>query len=209
MNKHFKDIKATVSVTDWRLEQLRRDGFNAATLTSYLHDNAVRVLNGHRADQGITVDLSEHHAHKARTDSDIKGRGDARAGDSFLGSAEPRPVADSAAPRLTESEKAEAVDAGARSLARAVVGEWPKYRKMLNGVGVYAGREDGCMYHQHEGRLRGPYARFESDRGSPEITPAEAADWLERNGHPDAAKQARGDDPLRDDASLRKHLGAK
>jgi hypothetical protein len=202
MNKHYADLRCTVSVTDWRLEQLRRDGFNAATLTSYLHDNAVRVLNGHRADQGVTVDLSEHHAHKARTDSDIKGHSDARSRwfAAWLGDA---------APRLTESEKAEAVDAGARSLARAVVGEWPKYRKMLNGVGVYAGREDGCMYHQHEGRLRGPYARFESDRGSPEITPAEAADWLEANGHPDAAKQARGDDPLRDAASLRKHLGAK
>jgi hypothetical protein len=188
MNKHFKDIKATVSVTEWRLAQLRRDGFNAATLTSYLHDNAVRVLNGHRADQGITV-ISDS-VHREAAEAFASGVVQAKYS-----------TPSDAAPRLTESEKAEAVDAGARSLARAVVGEWPKYRKMLNGVGVYAGREDGCMYHQHEGRLRGPYARFESDRGSPEITPAEAADWLERNGHPDAAKQAL--------ASLRKHLGAK
>jgi hypothetical protein len=65
MNKHFKDIKATVSVTEWRLEQLRRDGFNAATLTSYLHDNAVRVLNGHRADQGITVISDSVHREAA------------------------------------------------------------------------------------------------------------------------------------------------
>jgi hypothetical protein len=108
-------------------------------------------------------------------------------------------VADSAAPHLTESEKAEAVDAGARSLARAVVGEWPKFLGGSSNLIIYHGESEsnGVVYEPNGETHQPVWGYTHNARFMHHATAEEARAWLAANYYPDAAKQARGDDPLR------------